>query len=333
MKRLTMAALAAAWLCVPALAEGQGIVAVVNDQAVTTRDIDQRIKLLKSFGSDNVTRKEALQSLVDDQVKLSEAKKLNIVVADKMIDQRLSQMAASNKVDKDALLARFAKQGISAPALRRYVSAQIAFSGWMQAKQKKAPEPDQAAIDSEFNEFMGKYNDFMRRYNKAKNDPRMKGVTVYQIQEIKFPIESMGGGTVDPGLLQSRAIEAAQFMRRYKGCKSARSAAEGIFNVKIGRTMEADGGKLPKPLRAALDKAGPGRAMGPSRVQGGIQVIGFCGKRAIAAPKLPPPPEPPSREAVERKVRSDSMDKFEETFLAELRQNAIVDYKDPAYTQ
>ena len=326
------AALAFLWTAAPAFAEGQGIVAVVNDQPVTARDIDQRIKLLKAFGAANPSRKEALQSLIDDEVKITEAKKVSIVVADKLVEQRLQRMAESNKSDKNALLAKFAKQGVSAAGLRRYLTAEIAFGGWLQAKQKKAPEPDKAAVDREFNDFMGKYNEFIRRYNAAKNDPRMKGATVYQIQEISFPLESTGG-TVDPGLIQSRAIEAAQFMQRYKGCKSARAAAEGIYNVKIGKTIEADGNKLPKPLKAALEKAGPGRALGPSRTQYGIQVIGFCGKRAIAAPKLPPPPDAPTRAAIERKVRGDQMDKFEETFLADLRQNAIIDYKDPAYTQ
>jgi peptidyl-prolyl cis-trans isomerase SurA len=328
MKLFVAACAAAIVLATPVLAEGQGIVAIVNDQAVTARDIDQRIKLLKAFGAQSVSRKEALQSLIDDQVKISEAKKLNIVVADKMVDERLQNMADANKGDRNALLARFAKQGISASALRRYLAAQIAFGGWMQVKQKKAPEPDKAQIDREYSDFMGKYNDFMKRYNAAKNDPRRRAVTVYQIQEVTFPMEAD-----DPGLLQSRAIEAAQFIKRYKGCKSARAAAAGIFNVRIGKTLEADGSKLPKPLKAALDKAGPGSAFGPSRARNGIQVIGFCGKRAIAPPKLPPPPEAPTRAAIERKVRSEQMDKFEETFLAELRRNAIIDYKDPAYTQ
>jgi peptidyl-prolyl cis-trans isomerase SurA len=317
---------------VPVSAEGQGIVAIVNDQAITARDIDQRVNLLKAFGAANPSRKDALQSLIDDQVKLSEAKKLSIVPSDKLVDERLQRMAENNKIDRNGFLAKFAKQGVSESALRRYLAAQIAFGGWMQVKQKKAPEPDKATVDREFNDFMGKYNEFMKRYNAAKNDPRMKGVTVYQIQEVAFPVEN-SGGAIDPGLLQSRAIEAAQFMRRYKGCKSARAAAEGIYNVKIGKTIEADGSKIPKQLRAALDKAGAGRALGPARVPNGIQVIGFCGKRAIAAPKLPPPPEPPTREAVERKVRSEQLDKFEEAFLADLRQNAVIDYKDPAYTQ
>jgi peptidyl-prolyl cis-trans isomerase SurA len=332
MKRVLLAALLAVSSLSAVHAEGQGIVAVVNDQAVTARDIDQRINLLKAFGGATASRKEAFQSLVDDQVKISEAKKINIVVPEKAVEERLQRMAEANKIDKAALLARFAKQGVTASALRRYLTAEIAFGGWMQVKKKTVPEPDKAMIDREYNDFMGKYNDFMKRYNKAKNDPRMKGVTVYQIQEIAFPLESMGG-SVDPGLLQSRALEAAQFMQRYKGCKSARAAAEGIYNVKVGKTLEADGSKLPKQLRAAFDKAGPGKALGPMRTQGGLQVIGYCGKRSIAAPKLPPPPEAPSREAVERKVRTEQMNKFQEAFLADLRQNAIIDYKDASYSQ
>jgi peptidyl-prolyl cis-trans isomerase SurA len=335
MFRIVIAACVAAGMSLSAasaLAQSQGIVAIVNDQPVTARDIDQRIRLMKAFGAAAPSRKDALQSLVDDQVKITEARKLNIIVSDKMVEDRLQRMADNNKTDKDELLAKFGKQGVSATALRRYVTAEIAFGAWIQVKNKKAPEVDQAAVDREFNDFMAKYNEFMKRYNRAKSDPRMKGVTIYQVQEITFPVDSTDG-SIDQSLLQSRAIEAAQFMQKYKGCKSAKAAAAGIFNVKIGQTIDADGGKLPKQLKAALDKIGPGKAIGPSRAPGGIQVIGFCGKRAVAAPKLPPPPEAPTRAAIERKVMSEQMDRFEETFLAELRQNAIIDYKDPAYTQ
>ena len=56
-----------------ARAEGQGVVAVVNDRPITEYDISQRISLRKILGDQRVTkesRKKILQSLVDEQVKI-----------------------------------------------------------------------------------------------------------------------------------------------------------------------------------------------------------------------------------------------------------------------
>jgi peptidyl-prolyl cis-trans isomerase SurA len=69
----------------------QGIVAVANDQPITERDISQRIELRKMLGdlpSGGMTRKQALQNLIDDQVKLLEAKRLMLVPSDAEISDR-----------------------------------------------------------------------------------------------------------------------------------------------------------------------------------------------------------------------------------------------------
>ncbi len=60
-------------------AEGLGVVAIVNDQAVTELDVTQRISLLKILGNlpeGGISRKAALRLIIDDAVKTSEAKRL-----------------------------------------------------------------------------------------------------------------------------------------------------------------------------------------------------------------------------------------------------------------
>jgi peptidyl-prolyl cis-trans isomerase SurA len=307
-----------------AAAETEGILATVNDRPVTSFDVEQRIKLFQVLGetkSRAELRKRAFQSLIDDIIKIEEAKKTKSEPTDEMVSKQIERIAKGLGTTVDGLAAKLKAKGISMTSLRSYVSSEIAFSRMLGTKGAAKPELDKAEVDR-------RYSEIKAKYNKIINDPRMKPVTVYQIQVIELPVDAAG----DPNeqqILQSRAIEARQFMSRYKGCNSARAAAEGIFNVKIGKTVDADGSKFPAQLKAELDKEGPGKAIGPGRTKTGLQVIGYCGKRTITPPK----PQMPAREAIENAVLNEAYDKQEETYMVDLRKKAYIEYKGASQPQ
>ena len=180
-----------------------------------------------------------------------------------------------------------------------------------------------AEVDAKMAEFQSKIS---QEQAKIMNDPRMKPVTVYSLMEINLPAEGD-----DPMLLQSRAIEASQVLQRLKSCNGLKAASEGIFDVKKGKTFEADANKIPPQMRAALDKVGVGRAIGPMRGKGGIQLIAFCGVRKLTPPK--PNFEAPTRQQVERAALNEKYDELEEQYLSTVRDKIYVEYRDPSYAQ
>ncbi|MDP9137379.1 MAG: hypothetical protein M3N38_04285, partial [Pseudomonadota bacterium] len=66
--------------------------------------------------------------------------------------------------------------------------------------------------------------------------------------------------------------------------------------------------------------------IGPMRANGGIQLVGFCGRRAVA-------PQAPTREQVEASMLNELYDSHEAKYLKELRRMVFVDYKDPELSQ
>ena len=137
------------------------------------------------------------------------------------------------------------------------------------------------AIDRKFEAVKA---DLDGRVAKAMSDPRMKPITVVEIQEINFPVDLSDNATAD-SLLSSRFVEAQQFLNNYAGCKSAKTAAAGIFNVKVGKMQEADSARVPPQMMSEFKKRGVGKAIGPFRTKNGLQVWGFCGTRSIKPPK------------------------------------------------
>ena len=308
-----------------ARAADQGIVATVNDVPVTTHDIDQRLLLLKILGHGQESgdvRKKALHAMIDEVIKIAEAKKYKVDATDKQIDEQLGRVAKGLKTDAPGLRAKLQAQGIAISSLKQYVAAQIAFARILGGKYQVKITVDPAEVDKKYAEIK---QGMEQKVSSVMNDPRMKAVQVYNIIEIDLPVESAN----DAMLLQARAIEASQLIKNFNGCNNARAAASGIFNVKIGKPIDAVAAKIPKPLKEALDRVGPGKAMGPARAKNGIQVIGFCGKRTIQPPK--PKYELPTRQQVETAVSNEKYDVAEEKYMKIMRKGALIEYKDPAY--
>lgn len=310
----------------PSGAETQGIVAVANDQPITERDITLRITLLTELGdapSGGLSRKRALQSLIDDQVKLVEAQRFMLVPTDAEINDRIDRVAKGKKLTRAELLAKLKKQGISEATVRRYMQASIAFSRIMSGRYREEVQASSSEVDARMAEIRKTVDTQMA---KIMNDPRMKPITVYSLMEITLPVDGE-----DPMLLQSRAIEAQQVLQRFKGCNRARASADGIFNVKFGKPFDADATKIPKQLKQALDKAGQGRAVGPMRAKAGIQLVALCGVRKITPPK--PDFTMPTREQVERMVIGEKYDRLEEDYLKTAREKVYVEYRNSDYSQ
>lgn len=310
----------------PAEAASAGIVVLVNDQPITDLDITQRIELLEVLGDlpqGGMSKQAALKELIDDEVKLIEAGRYNMLPSEADVTDRIERIAKNLKLTKAQLLDKLKAKGITEKSFRRYLTASMGFSRIINGKYKDDMDATDAEVTAKLAEIKSKVGEQMA---KVMSDPRMKPITVLSLMEILLPVDGD-----DPMLLQSRAIEAQQVAQRLKGCGSLKAASAGIFNVKQGKKFEADAARVPPQMREALEKAGQGRAIGPMRGKGGIQLIAYCGSRKLTPPK--PNFQMPDREQAKRIVINEKYDKLEEDYLSTAREKVYVEYRDPSYAQ
>ena len=308
-----------------ASAADQGVVATVNDIPITSFDIDQRLRLMEVLGTKQKTddaRRKALHTMIDEIIKIAEAKKYKVDANDKEIEAQMGRVAKGLETDQAGLRTKLQSQGIAISSLKQYVAAQIAFARILGGKYQVKISVEPAEVDKKFAEVK---QELEQKVNTVVNG--LKPVQVYNILEIELPVETPD----DPMLLQARAIEASQLIKNFKGCDTAREAASGIFNVKIKKPIDAVAAKIPKPLKQALDRVGPGKAMGPARGPKGIQVIGFCSKRVVQPPK--PKYELPTRQQIEAAVSNEKYAAVEDKYMKIMRKTALIEYTDPAYAQ
>ncbi|MFT3988952.1 hypothetical protein [Aestuariivirga sp.] len=306
------------------VAHAGGVVAIVADVPVTEFDITARITLAKILDPQlpPLDRKKALQGMVDDVIKRTDAKKYNMDASNDDVNDEIKRIAGRMKLSSDGLLKQLAGRGINETFFRNYLSAQLGFNRILASKYRSDIKVNDSDIDSKTAEIKSKVDAQMAQLRK---DPRMNGITVFNIMEITLPVESSD----DPALLQARAVEAQQVQQQFKSCSNPRAAASGVFNVKFGKMIEADAAKLPPPLRAALQKAGVNKAIGPMRGPGGIQLIAFCGSRKIT-PEMPTF-KMPDRDQISNIIVNEKYDGYEASYMATARKKVYVEYRDPSY--
>lgn len=124
---LGFALLAAASL--PAAAQS-AIRVVVNEVPITKYDIDQRAKfiVLTQRKASAVARKEAEQELIDDQVKLAEAKRVGIDVSAKEVNNAYARIATNVKMSPSQLSSALQRGGVSPDTLKNRLKAQLAWN-------------------------------------------------------------------------------------------------------------------------------------------------------------------------------------------------------------
>lgn len=317
--------LAAVFTPLTALAQ-EAVIAIVNDHPITSFDIDQRIKLMGLLGNNDpakLQRKAVLNSLIDDYVKIDEAKLLKIDPTSKDLDERLGNIAQALKTDRAGLSGKLSSLGVSEASVVQYSAAQISFSRLLVVKYHVKLSVSPADVDKKFADIKV---ELQGRAAQMEKDPRRQPVQVLELQEINFPVD----GT-DPGLLQSRAIEAGQVAQKIKSCSGYKQASAGIFNVQLGKKIEADARKLPPKMLEIIKQKGVGHAVGPMRYAGGMQLLVLCGSRTVT----PPPVNitMPTRDQVQNVALDQRYADAEKKYVALMRKEAVIEYKDQSYAQ
>lgn len=128
----------------PAQAQPQGerVLATVNDVPISSFDVRQRIRLtmivqgIPELPPEAIPQfeQQALQELVEEQLKLQEAEEWELTIADEEIDQELAQIAASGGGNINSLVRDLNAQGVDVGTLRRRIRADKAWESLVRGR-------------------------------------------------------------------------------------------------------------------------------------------------------------------------------------------------------
>lgn len=251
---LSLAATAFVATAAPHAARAQAILMSVNGAPITSYDVDQRMKLLRLVKKP-ASRDAAIDSLIEDKVKLSEVSKFTITLSDSDIMYQLGMDAKDAKINP-AALAGALQQGVDASNWKEHFKAEAEWSIYVKAMNKTLDVSDKE-IDA-----------------ALSSRGQAPGVTEYLVRQIVVV-------ATDPATVASRMAEAEGIRAKFDGCDKGVEMARSQPNVVVQSLVTRASDSLPDEARALLDKTPVGRLTPPSRVPEGIEMLALCNRKTV----------------------------------------------------
>src|SRR6478609_3436205 len=109
-------------------AGAQQIVVIVNGEPITALDVDQRSKLTQLSTHKVPPRPEVIDELINEKLKLREAKKFGLEITSSEVDTAYASMACRMRFTADQLTQQLARSGVNFSTLKARIRADIAWA-------------------------------------------------------------------------------------------------------------------------------------------------------------------------------------------------------------
>jgi len=252
----------------------EGVVAIVNDNVISTYDLRQRVLLLMVTAGVRPTpenlpqvQQEALRALVDEHLEVQEIKreekeqKFDILATDDEVNGEIARMAKGNRMTGDQLLAALAKAGVGADTMRDQIRAQMSWERWIHGRyggsRMKIGQDQVTAV--------------IRSLEAEASKPQ------YEVSEIFIDANRAGGiGPATDGAKQliAQMQQGAPFAAVARQFSSAPTAANG---GDAGWESESE---LQPEVRDAISQIRTGQLSQPIVTHDGVYIVLVKDKRA-----------------------------------------------------
>jgi peptidyl-prolyl cis-trans isomerase SurA len=254
--------LALTWLAAPAAAQVDFAPAViVNDEAITNYDIDQRARLLTLTGApqDGRLRGLAVEQLIDDRLKRTAGGRRTERPTPESVEAAVADYAASRNQTVAQLEAAMERAGVRRQTLEDALIADGAWREAVRARFGPRAEPSEAEIDQEL------------------ELAAAGGLTEYRLSEIGLPFAARGEAATRA--LAERLVRelnaGGDFAAAARDHSASPTAPRG---GDIGWVPES---ALPPGVAQALAGAPVGAVVGPAPVTGGLALLRVAERRTM----------------------------------------------------
>ena len=192
-------------------ARAQQIVVIVNGEPITALDVDQRSKLTQLSTHKVPPRQEVIDELINEKLKLREAKKFGLEITASEVDTAYASMAGRMRFTADQLTQQLARSGVNVSTLKARIKADIAWAqivrGRYQASLQIGEKDILSAMDTKSDDTVG--------YD-------------YTMRPILFLVPT---GSPE-AFIDGRKREAEALRGRFQGCEEGIAFARALKGVR-----------------------------------------------------------------------------------------------------
>ncbi len=300
LRRLLTAAVVAVALALPCIAQAQ-VVVVANGSPITELDIQQRTKIIASSTGKTPGRKEVIQDLIDDRLKISKAKVYGLVVGDDEVDQAFENMAQRQGASTQQLVQHLERIGISPSAIKARLRAQMTWTQLVRGKYGSSLQVGDADIT---------------RALRDRNESEESVGYVYTL----YPVTVVVPRGSSQAVVATKHREAENLRSRFTSCNQGLALARALRDVAVNEPIAKSSAALPASLRDLLDNMSIGQLTKPDVTAQGLQMFALCDKKQTTI-------ESPLKRKVREEIFSKRFEAESRKYLEEIRKSAMIEYK------
>ena len=242
-------------------------------------------------------KKAALDELIDEKLKLQEAKRQNIQVPEEEVNRVIASIAERNKVSQEQLAQQL---GGNMEPMKARVRSTLS---WNEVVRRQYGS--QITVTShDVDKFM------------ASNTSGAQDDVELQVQRIRIAVPVK----IDQSGVAQRMQQAEELRSKFKDCKSMNAIAAGVPGANYEDLGKQKPAQFQEPTRTLLLNAKDGEMLPPSVGSGGIELYAVCGREVVKA-------ENQKRQQAEGELKQREFELLAKRKLKDLRQDAHIEYR------
>jgi peptidyl-prolyl cis-trans isomerase SurA len=287
----------------PSQLHAQTVAVMVNGEPITNYDIEQRSKL-NVLSHKASTRQQVIDELIDEKVKIREAKKFGVDPTGSDIDSSFAQMSSRMRTTPELLTKTLEAQGIRTDTLKTRIRADMVWTSLIRGRFKESLQVGEKDVAAAV------------QVNADDKDKPQTENFEYQLR----PIVLIVPRGAPAGATETRRKEAEALRTRVQTCEEANSLFKSMQNAAIRDTVTKTSADIPAVLRDVLDKTPIGHLTAPEVTKQGVEMVALCSRKPTTV-------DTPKKREVRDKMYAEKFEKKSKTYLEEARKAAMIEYR------
>jgi peptidyl-prolyl cis-trans isomerase SurA len=281
----------------------QAVAVMVNGEPITNYDIEQRSKLNFLTTHKPADRQQVIDELIDEKLKIREAKKFGVDPTSTDIDQAYAGMSGRMRITPDQLTKSLEGQGIRPDTLKSRIKADMVWTSLVRGRYKESLQVGEKDVAAAIQVSGGDEKQDTESFE-------------YKMQPIVLLVPHGSA----PAVIEAKQKEAEALRGQVQSCAQANAFFKSMANAAIREIVVKTSADIPPVLRELLDKTPIGHLTPPEVTKQGVEMVALCGR-------APTTVDTPKKKEIRDKMYADKFTAKSKAYLQEIRKAAMIEYR------
>jgi peptidyl-prolyl cis-trans isomerase SurA len=280
--------------------QAQTVACMVTGEPITDFDIEQRSKLDFISTHKQPARQDVINELIDEKVKIREAKKFGVDPSSSDIEQSYAAMSTRMRITPDQLTKSLESQGIRSDTLKSRIKADMVWGSLVRGRYKESLQVGEKDVDEKA---------------KSEGDAAQQAEAFeYKMQPIVLIVPRGSAAAA----IETRQKEAEALRGRVQTCDDANAFFKSMQNAAIREPVTKTSADIPPVLRELLDKTPIGHLTPPEVTKQGVEMVALCARN-------PTKIDTPKKKEIRDKLFVQKYEAKSKSYLQDIRKAAMIE--------